>query len=67
MKRTWRDIGEIAHDLAVQYPETDPLALELPQLRAMIIGLPGFGDAPEAGSEEILEAIQSAWYDEAER
>jgi len=66
VKRTWRDIGEIARDLAMLYPETDPLGLELPQLRAMIIGLPAFGDEPEAGSDEILEAIQSAWYDEAE-
>jgi FeS assembly protein IscX len=66
VKRTWRDIGDIARDLARQYPETDPLALELPQLRAMITGLPGFGDVPEAGTDEILEAIQSAWYDQAD-
>ena len=66
MKRTWRDIGELARDLAVQYPETDPLDLELSQLRAMVIELPGFGDEPDAATEEILEAIQSAWYDEAE-
>ena len=66
MKHTWRDIGEIARDLAKQYPETDPLGLELPQLRAMVIGLPGFSDAPEAGTDDVLEAIQSAWYDEAE-
>ena len=66
MKRTWRDIEEIARDLAAHYPEMDPLHLELPQLRAMIIGLPAFGDEPDAGTDEILEAIQSAWYDEAE-
>jgi len=66
MKRTWRDIEEIARDLAAQYPSTDPLRLELPQLRQMIIGLPAFGDEPDAGTDEILEAIQSAWYDAAE-
>jgi len=63
MKRTWRDIEQLAHDLAEEYPETDPLVLELVQIRAMIVGLPTFGDEPDAATDETLEAIQSAWYD----
>jgi len=66
VKLTWRDVDEIARDLARRYPETDPLNVELPQLRAMIVGLPVFGDEPDAGTDEILEAIQEAWYDEHE-
>lgn len=66
-KRTWRDVEEIARDLAEHYPELDPLAVEFKQLRTMILGLPTFGDEPDAGSDAILEAIQSAWYDEYER
>jgi len=66
MPRTWHDIDDIALDLVDRYPGTDPLSVTLSDLRAMVLALPGFEDAPAGGSDKALEAIQSAWYDEFE-
>ena len=65
-KLTWRDIDDIALELAERSPNLDPLAVKLPELKKMITGLPRFGDSPDAGSDKTLEAIQAAWYDEYE-
>ena len=67
MKRTWQDIDELACDLHERYPETDPLNVSMEDLRALVIALPTFGDAPDASDAQTLEAIQAAWYDAYER
>jgi FeS assembly protein IscX len=65
-KRTWKDVEEVGRDLAERHPDSDPLTLELASLKALVLALPTFGDAPEAGDGETLEAIQAAWYDAIE-
>jgi FeS assembly protein IscX len=66
MKWTWRDVDEIALDLVERYPTVDPLSVKYPDLKKMVMQLPSFGDDPDAATDTILEAIQSAWYDEFE-
>ena len=66
MSRTWQDIEEIAHDLLVEYPEVEPLAVDLPQLRGMVLKLRTFRDEPDAASAETLEHIQASWYEQLE-
>ena len=66
MKRTWRDVDDIALDLVERHPNTDPMTVKLPELRKMVTELPTFGDDPNASTDRILEAIQAAWYDEFE-
>ena len=66
MKRTWRDVDDIAIDLVERHPNTDPLTVKLPELKNMVTELPTFGDDPNAATDRILEAIQAAWYDEYE-
>ena len=63
---TWRDVDDIALDLIEQYPNTDPLGVQLEELRKLVTELPTFGDDPDAATQTILEAIQAAWYDEFE-
>ncbi len=65
-KWTWRDIDEIALDLVERHPNTDPMVVNLDELQKLIVALPTFADDPSASSNRILEAIQSAWYDEYE-
>ncbi len=66
MKRTWRDVEEIALDLMELHPQVDPLTLTLPALKRLVLELPGFADDPDASTDPLLEAIQKAWYDEYE-
>jgi FeS assembly protein IscX len=66
MKRTWRDIDEIALDLVERHPNVDPLSVKLTELKKLVMDLPSFGDEPGAATEKTLEAIQAAWYDEFE-
>ena len=66
MKWTWRDVDAIAVDLVDQYPNIDPLSVNLEDLKKMVEKLPTFGDDPAAANDVILESIQAAWYDEFE-
>ena len=66
MKWTWKDVDEIAIDLAERHPGVDPLSVKLQELKELVVGLPTFGDDPDASTEAILESIQAAWYDEFE-
>jgi FeS assembly protein IscX len=66
MARTWRDIDDLALDLAEAFPTVDPLSVSLPELKDLIVQLPNFGDDPHAVTSAALEAIQAAWYDEFE-
>jgi FeS assembly protein IscX len=61
---TWQDIAELAHELAHQYSDMDPLSVLPAELKRMVASLPTFGDDPEAATTDILEAIQAAWYEE---
>ena len=66
MKRTWRDIDDIALDLVECHPYVDPLTVKLPELKKLVLDLPTFADDAEAVTDRILESIQAAWYDEYE-
>lgn len=66
MKWTWRDVDAIAVDLVDQYPNIDPLSVNLEDLKKMVEKLPTFSDDPAAANDVILESIQAAWYDEFE-
>ena len=66
MKLTWQDVEDIAAELARHHADRDPLRLPLSEVKALVTALPTFGDDPAAATPPILEAIQAAWYDEAE-
>lgn len=61
----WTDVYEIAIQLADAYPDTDPQYVNFVDLHRWICELDGFDDDPERSGEKILEAIQSAWMEEA--
>jgi FeS assembly protein IscX len=62
----WRDVREIAIELAVRHPEVRPLSVRFTDLHAWVCALPGFDDRPDQSNEKVLEAIQMAWLDEVE-
>lgn len=61
----WIDTREIAIALAEAHPEVDPLTVNFVDLHQWVTGLDGFDDDPKRSGEKILEAIQSAWIEEA--
>ena len=66
-KLAWKDIDDIAFELAQVYPQRDPMTVRFTELRAMVESLPEF--EPEPGhvvNESILEAIQAAWIEESD-
>lgn len=66
MHFSWTDIDEIAYQLAEAHPGVDPVSVKFTDLRAMVEALEGF--EPEEGqsvNEQILEAIQAGWIEEA--
>jgi len=62
----WRDVRDIAIELAERHPGVPPLTVRFTDLHAWVVALPGFDDAPGASNEKVLEAIQMAWLDEVE-
>jgi FeS assembly protein IscX len=62
----WRDVRDIAIELAERHPGVAPLGVRFTDLHAWVCALPGFDDAPDQSNEKILEAIQMAWLDEME-
>ena len=62
----WIDSRDIAIALAEKFPDVDPERVNFVDLRAWVLGLDGFDDDPKRSGEKILEAIQSAWIEEAE-
>jgi FeS assembly protein IscX len=62
----WRDVRDIAIELAERHPGVKPLSVRFTDLHAWVCALPGFDDAPERSNEQVLEAIQMAWLDEVE-
>jgi FeS assembly protein IscX len=61
----WTEIHSIAEALCDQYPDTDPRTIRFTDLHNWVVGLDGFDDDHAHGGEKVLEAIQSAWIDEA--
>lgn len=61
----WADITAIAEALYDKYPDVDPAAIRFTDLHNWVVGLDGFDDDRTRGGEKVLEAIQTAWIDEA--
>jgi FeS assembly protein IscX len=62
----WTDAEEIGIALFEQCPGVDPLTVRFTDLRERVLALDGFDDDPKASNEPKLEAIQMAWYEEAQ-
>jgi FeS assembly protein IscX len=62
----WTDSLEIALALIEAHPDIDPATVRFTDLHAWVLALPGFDDEPGRSGEKILEAIQTAWIDEAD-
>lgn len=62
---SWLDVEWIGEMLAEGHPEIDPLRVTFPQLKALVMGLPGFREEPgHPVNEKILEHIQGVWIEE---
>lgn len=61
----WTDVREIAAALAEAHGEVDPLSIRFTDLHRWVLELPHFEDDPQRSNEQILEAIQMSWIDEA--
>ncbi|VVN70420.1 Fe-S cluster assembly protein IscX [Pseudomonas fluorescens] len=66
MSLKWVDVLEIAIQLAESKPDVDPLSVNFVDLHRWVLELPDFSDDPKRGGEKVLEAIQTAWIEEAE-
>jgi FeS assembly protein IscX len=66
MALKWTDVQDIAIELAESKAGVDPRYVNFVDLRQWVLSLPDFEDIPEHGGEKVLEAIQSAWIEEAE-
>ena len=62
----WTDTQEIAISLAETHPDKDPKAVHLVDLNTSLLAWPGSSDDPKRSGDNILEAIQQAWIEEAE-
>ena len=62
----WVDSREIAIALAEVHAEVDPRSVRFTELYKWVLALPGFSDDPKRCGEKILEAIQTAWIEEAD-
>lgn len=65
MEIRWKDVNDIAIELADRHSDVDPQWVRFTDLHQWVCALPGFIDDPEASNERILEAIQMAWIDES--
>jgi FeS assembly protein IscX len=61
----WTEVTAIAEALAEKHPDVDPTNLRFVDLHNWVVELEGFDDDRTRGGERVLEAIQSAWIDEA--
>ncbi len=62
----WTDTYDIAAALYDKYQDVDPTTIRFTDLHRWVMELDGFADAADRSGEKILEAIQSAWIEEAE-
>lgn len=61
----WTDVLEIAIQLTDSRPDVDPRFVNFVDLHNWVVTLPDFNDDPKRGGEKVLEAIQTAWIEEA--
>ena len=61
----WTEVTAIAEALVEKYPDVDPTNVRFVDLHNWVVELEGFDDDRSRGGERVLEAIQSAWIDEA--
>jgi FeS assembly protein IscX len=61
----WTDVAAIAEALYEKYPDVDPATVRFVDLHNWVLALDGFDDDHKRGGERVLEAIQTAWIDEA--
>ena len=61
----WTEVTAIAEALAEKFPDVDPTNVRFVDLHNWVVELEGFDDDRSRGGERVLEAIQSAWIDEA--
>ena len=63
----WLDVRLIGELLAEQHPDKDPVSTGFPELRRLVMALPGFREEPgHPSNERILEEIQRHWLEERE-
>ena len=64
-KLKWTDVEDIGIELSEKHPDVDPLTVRFTDLRRMVEDLDEFEAEPgHHVNEQILEAIQAAWYEE---
>ena len=61
----WTDVQQIAIALTDAHPDVDPKTIRFTDLHRWVCELDGFADDPKRSGKKILEAIQSAWIEEA--
>lgn len=62
----WTDTNDIAIALTEAHEDVNPLQVRFTDLHKWVLALDGFDDAPDRSNEKILEAIQTAWIEEAD-
>lgn len=61
----WLEVELIGQLLAERHPDVDPYRVGFPQLRGLVVALPGFKEEPgHPSNEKILETIQRYWIEE---
>lgn len=60
----WTDVEDIGYALWERDPQQNPLQVSFPNLRDLVLALPGFVGAADGCNEKILEAIQMNWLEE---
>lgn len=61
----WVEVRRIGEELADRLPEKDPVRVGFPELRQLVMALPGFKEeAGHPSNERILEEIQRHWIEE---
>jgi FeS assembly protein IscX len=61
------NVQRIGEELADRYGDIDPVRVGFPELRRLVLGLPGFAEEPgHPSNERILEEIQRHWIEERE-
>ena len=62
----WTDTQDIAMALTDKHTDVDPRYVRFTDLHRWVTELEGFDDDPQRSSEKILEAIQTAWIEDAD-
>ncbi|MBS0191120.1 MAG: Fe-S cluster assembly protein IscX [Phycisphaerales bacterium] len=61
----WLEVRRIGEELADRHPGIDPVRTGFPELRRLVMALPGFREeAGHPSNERILEEIQRHWIEE---